>query len=297
MGQIWRATDQTLGRTVAVKFLRPRHLDDDGSLRFLGEARAMAALLHPGVATVYDYGQTRLDDGVAVAYLVMAWVAGQSLDDRIAAAGRLGAAETASIVAQAGRALQGRPRCRCRAPRRQAGEPDGRARRAGRPRRLRGRRSAARPGYDEVAEVVGTALYMAPEQAARRPISPATDVYALGAVTYHCLAGRPPFLGDNPVAVMMRHLQEEPPPLPDDVPPTLRHLVATAMAKDPAHRFPTAAAMAEAAEAAVRTDHRPAAAVTRPAPAPTRPKANTVTIALPPPRSGRPRTIVATLLA
>lgn len=253
-GQVWRATDQVLGRAVAVKFLRPRHLDDDGSRRFLGEARAMAAVLHPGVAAVYDYGQTRLDDGVAVAYLVMAWVAGRPLDDRIADAGRLRAAETASIVAQAARALQAVHDAgvvhRAVTPANLMVEPDGQVVLVD----FGVAVAVARPGPDKTDEVVGTALYRAPEQAARRRVSPATDVYALGAVAYHCLAGRPPFPGDNPVAVAMRHQREDPPPLPADVTPALRGVVATAMAKDPALRFPTAAAMAGAIEAAVDAD-------------------------------------------
>ncbi|MGW1453337.1 serine/threonine-protein kinase, partial [Micromonospora sp. NPDC002411] len=98
-------------------------------------------------------------------------------------------------------------------------------------------------------QVVGTALYMAPEQVSRNETTPAIDIYALGAVVYHCLAGRPPHQGDNAVAVALRHLEEEPQPLPEDVPEAVRRLVATALAKEPARRFPTAAAMATAAQA------------------------------------------------
>ena len=80
-------------------------------------------------------------------------------------------------------------------------------------------RSPEPAGLTAADEVVGTALYIAPEQVSKDQSRPATDVYALGAVAYHCLAGHPPFLGDNPVAIAMQHLNDAPPPLPADVPP------------------------------------------------------------------------------
>jgi serine/threonine-protein kinase len=101
-----------------------------------------------------------------------------------------------------------------------------------------------------VNAIVGTALYMAPEQVAKGNVSPATDIYALGAVAYHCLAGHPPFDGDNALQVALRHLEDEPEPLPAHVPPPVRELIAQAMAKQPTDRFQSAAAFAEAAVAA-----------------------------------------------
>jgi serine/threonine-protein kinase len=94
---------------------------------------------------------------------------------------------------------------------------------------------------------------MAPEQAMARTVTPATDVYALGAVAYHCLTGSPPFPGDNPVQVALRHVQDPAPPLPPDVPPSVQALVATALAKNPADRYATAGHLAVAVDAA-RTD-------------------------------------------
>lgn len=204
MGEVWRATDTVLRRGVALKTLRAdRAVDPQFRSRFQHEARAMAALHHPGIADVYDFGQEPGND----AYLVMARVSGQPLDRRIAERGRLTVAETMSIVAQVGRALQ-------------------------------------------AAHEAG----IAPEQVSKHPVGPATDVYALGAVAYHCLAGHPPFLGPSPVIVAMQHLKEAPPPLPEDVPHRARALVATALAKDPAARFTSAAAMAAAAESATPVD-------------------------------------------
>jgi serine/threonine-protein kinase len=243
MGDVWHATDTVLGREVAVKMLHAgRAVDPLFQNRFLHEARVMAALHHPGVADVYDFGQAGPD-----AYLVMAYVHGQSLEDRIAEAGRLSPAETMSIVAQAARALAAAHAAgivhRDVKPGNLIVQPDG------------GvvlvdfgiARSATSVTLTGADEVVGTALYFAPEQASKGAIGPATDIYALGVVAYHCLAGHPPFEGDNPVAIAMRHLDEEPAPLPPDVPPGVRAVVATAMAKDPANRFPNAAAMAQAA--------------------------------------------------
>jgi serine/threonine-protein kinase len=112
-------------------------------------------------------------------------------------------------------------------------------------------RSAESPALTGAKEVVGTALYIAPEQVSKQTTGPCADIYALGAVAYHCLAGHPPFLGDNPITVALQHVRDEPPPLPGDVPPAVRTLVATALAKDPADRFTSAAAMAEAAEHAM----------------------------------------------
>jgi len=246
MGDVWRATDTVLGRTVAVKMLLSGRAGDAGfEERFRQEARSMAALRHPGVADVYDYGSAGED-----AYLVMAYVEGQPLSERIAEAGRLDPATTMSIVAQTAQALEAVHTAgithRDVKPGNLIIQPDGSvvlvdfgvARSAD---------SAALTGVDEV---IGTALYIAPEQISKRPTGPATDIYALGAVAYHCLAGNPPFDGDNALVVAMNHLTDEPPPLPADVPAPVRDVVAAAMAKDPADRYPTAAAMAEAAQAA-----------------------------------------------
>jgi serine/threonine protein kinase len=92
---------------------------------------------------------------------------------------------------------------------------------------------------------------MAPEQVSGESISGATDVYALGALTFHCIAGHPPFEGDNALQIAFQQVHDEPPPLPEDVPAAVRALVSRAMAKQPTDRFPDAAAFAEAARAAL----------------------------------------------
>ena len=107
MGDVWRGTDVVLGRTVAVKVLRPAMLaDPEFAARFYGEARMMAAFRHPGVVEVYDYasaGDSHDDD--TCAYLVMAYVDGEPLSTRLKEAGRLSVGETMSIVAQTADAL------------------------------------------------------------------------------------------------------------------------------------------------------------------------------------------------
>ena len=253
MGDVWRATDLTLGRTVAVKVLLPSLSADPGfGARFLAESRMLAAVRHPGVVQVYDRGDCELPGGGRATYLVMEFVDGEPLSDRLAREERLPAAEAMRIVAEAARALD-------------AVHEGGIVHRDVKPSNLLLRpdgsvvlldfgvaRSAAVTSVTGTnAAVLGTALYMAPEQARRQAVSPATDVYALGAVAYHALAGQPPFMGDNPVAVAMMHLDTPPPELPEDVPPAVRAVVMRTLEKDPADRYRSGAALASAALSAV----------------------------------------------
>lgn len=254
MGQVWRATDVVLSRTVAVKVLLPQLLTDPGfEARFRGEARIIAALRHAGVVNVYDYGENTDDVGRRVLYLVMAYVEGESLSEKIEHAGRLSVAETMSVVAQAADALQ-------------AAHDSGIVHRDVKPGNLLVQddghvtlvdfgvaRSNSVTSVTTGNAVPGTALYMAPEQASGQQVTGATDIYALGAVAYHCLAGYPPFSGTNPIEIALRHLQDEPPPLPDDVPIGAQQFVMRAMAKDPSARFESGAAMAAAARTVMRS--------------------------------------------
>ncbi|MFF5073826.1 protein kinase [Micromonospora olivasterospora] len=262
MGDVWRGTDQILGRQVAVKVLLPALVSDpDFIARFRAEARIMAALRHPGIVQVYDVGQDDLSDGGRADYLVMEFVEGEPLSRRIEASGHLEVAETMSIVAQAAQALH-------------AAHAGGIVHRDVKPSNLLVQedgsvvlvdfgvaRSTNVTSITSTNAVPGTALYMAPEQAAGRPVSGATDIYALGAVAYCCLTGEPPFTGDNPLQVAVRHLDDEPPELPGEIPAAVRELVARALAKDPADRFPTGAAMAEAARATIADGSAPTATV------------------------------------
>jgi eukaryotic-like serine/threonine-protein kinase len=249
MGEVWRGTDVILGRVIAVKVLKTAMLaDPEFAARFYGEARMMASFRHPGVVEVYDYAGAGDGDSAEdqVAYLVMAYVEGEPLSARVRQ-GTLPVEETMSIVAQAADALH-------------AAHEVGVVHRDVKPGNLIVKptgavvlvdfgvaRSAAVTSVTQLNAIVGTALYMAPEQVAKGKVTAATDIYALGAVAYHCIAGNPPFDGDNALQVALRHLEDEPEPLPAHVPPAVRDLIARAMAKQPADRFETAAEFAAAA--------------------------------------------------
>ena len=247
MGDVWRGTDDVLGRTVAVKILLPALLDDPGfAERFRGEARTMATINHPGVVDVYDYGS----DPAVGAYLVMEYVEGDALSRTLSRVGRLTTGRTMALVAQAADALQ-------------AAHDKGIVHRDVKPGNLLVRpngtlvltdfgiaRSAIVGQLTAAGSVLGTASYISPEQASGSVATPLSDVYALGVVAYQCLAGRRPFEGDNPLEIAMKHVREQPPPLPADIPPPVRAIVERAMAKDPAARFPTASALGQVARRA-----------------------------------------------
>ncbi len=269
MGEVWRANDPVLGRTVAVKVLLPSlSSDPDFAERFRTEARAMAALSDPSIVEIYDYGQT---DGVA--YLVMPFVEGESLHDLLNRVGPLPPREAMIIVAQAANALQQAHRSgivhRDVKPGNLLIRPDGRLVLTD----FGIARGVAAEPLTAGDGVMGTAAYLAPEQLSGSPVAPATDVYALGVVAYEFLTGTQPFVADSPVGVALMHTRNEPPPLPDAIAPTVRHVVMRALAKDPEDRWPSAHAMAQAAtEAALDLPEAPWLAVPLPAarrPAPT----------------------------
>ncbi|WP_430496712.1 protein kinase domain-containing protein [Micromonospora trifolii] len=248
MGAVWRGTDVLLEREVAVKVLLPSLVaDPEFTARFRAEARMLAALRHPGVVPVHDVGQAALDDGSQVDYLVMEYVEGEPLSARVRAVGRLDPATTMSVLAQAADALH-------------TAHLAGIVHRDVKPGNLLVKadgtvvlvdfgiaRSRNMAGLTAANMVLGTASYMSPEQATGQRVSAATDIYALGAVAYFCLAGQPPFHGDNPLAVALRHAQEDPAALPADTPPAVAAVVARALAKRPEDRFGSAAELAAAA--------------------------------------------------
>ncbi|WP_434089781.1 protein kinase domain-containing protein [Micromonospora echinofusca] len=312
MGAVWRCTDVMLERTVAVKVLLPAlSADPEFTTRFRAEARMLAALRHPGVVAVHDVGRAVLADGSQVDYLVMEYVDGQPLSSWLRRAGRLDPASTMSVVAQAAEALHTAHVAgivhRDVKPGNLLVKADGRAVLVD----FGIARSGTSAGITAANVMLGTASYMSPEQAANQPVSPATDIYALGAVAYFCLTGQPPFDGDNPLQVALRHLQEEPPPLPPGIPAAVAALVQRAMAKRPGDRFGDAAAMADAAAeardatlAVVPTSARPPWAVAGPtsaasagatlSPAPAGPLAPPDPWAPLPPVPGRPHPAAGT---
>ncbi|MBM0279793.1 serine/threonine-protein kinase, partial [Micromonospora tarensis] len=291
MGAVWRGTDVLLEREVAVKVLLPSLVADaEFTARFRAEARMLAALRHPGVVPVHDVGQAPLADGSRVDYLVMEYVEGEPLSARVRAAGRLDPATTMSVLSQAADALH-------------TAHLAGIVHRDVKPGNLLVKadgtvvlvdfgiaRSRDMAGLTAANMVLGTASYMSPEQATGQPVSTGTDIYALGAVAYFCLAGQPPFHGDNPLAVALRHAQEEPAPLPPDTPPAVTAVVTRALSKRPEDRFGSAAELAAAAAdardstlASIPVAARPPWALA--APTPETPSALAVTPAAPMPAS------------
>ena len=246
MGEVWRATDEVLGRTVAVKLILPALLDEPGfARRFLAEARAMASVRHPGVVAIHDFHAG--DDG---AYLVMEYADGEPVSKVLDRIDRIGAAAAMDLVRQVALALQ-------------AVHDRGIVHRDVKPANLLLRTDgtvaladfgialgAGNTALTRSGAVLGTPLYLAPEQVLGHPATPRSDVYALGVVAYECLAGRPPFVGENPLVVAMQRVQQPPPPLGPDVPPAVASVVERALAADPLLRWPSAAEFAMAAERA-----------------------------------------------
>ncbi|WP_261566091.1 serine/threonine-protein kinase [Frankia gtarii] len=248
MGEVWRGLDQTLGRPVAVKLLRPEYASDESFLvRFRGEARHAARLSHPGVASVYDYGEVATADDYPTAYLVMELVEGEPLSAALHREKRLSPERMLDILGQAADALQAAHALgvvhRDVKPGNLLLRPDG----AVKVTDFGIARAVDAAPLTATGIMMGTAYYVSPEQASGRPVTPASDVYSLGVVAYECLAGHRPFDDRNPIVVVMAHQQDTPRPLPADIPYQVRALVESAMAKDPARRPSSAGAFARSA--------------------------------------------------
>jgi len=246
MGEVWKARDQVLDRDVAAKVLRTEYTGDPSFLaRFRNEARHTAALTHPNIASVYDYGETE-QDGQQLAFLVMELVDGQPLVTILHDEQRLPVDWTLHVLSQSADGLSAAHKAgvvhRDIKPGNLLVRPDGVVKLTDFGiAQARDATPLTRTGM-----VVGTAQYLSPEQAQGLEVTSASDVYSLGVVAYECLAGERPFDGASQVAIALAHINRTPPPLPADVPPAVRLLVERALAKDPADRFPDGGAFAEA---------------------------------------------------
>ena len=211
MAVLYKAEDLELGRTVAVKVLRPSLVGDPEFLvRFKREARAAANLSHPNIVTVHDVGQ----DGPNTHYIVMEYVPGQNLKQLIRAQGAFEVDTALAIVVEVCKGVgyahrAGLIHCDLK-PQNILITPDNRVKVTdfGIARAF----SAAQAETDEVEEVVwGSPHYFAPEQAAGEPPTPASDVYSIGIITFELLTGELPFTGDSYEELALAHLRNEPP--------------------------------------------------------------------------------------
>ncbi|MBA8827635.1 serine/threonine-protein kinase [Saccharopolyspora lacisalsi] len=240
MGEVWQAVDVRLDRSVAVKVLKPELCGDAEFLhRFRTEARTTASLNHPGIAAVHDYGETAsIPDGPEdTAYLVMELVEGEPLAAILAREGRITTEHTMEMLEQAGNALQ-------------AAHERGLVHRDVKPGNIMvgptGTVKLTDFGIAKAADaapvtrsgmVMGTAHYIAPEQALGSEATPSSDVYSLAVVGYECLRGHRPFLSENAVTVAMMHIREIAAPLPPDVAPGARAVIEATLVKDPRRRY------------------------------------------------------------
>lgn len=249
----WRARDTRLGRIVAVKILRPALAGDPGyAQRFEREAQLAASISHPNVVDVYDVGR---DDGQL--YIIMQYVDGEDLKHLIAREGRLSPDRAVAVAQQILDGLAAIHRAgiihRDIKPQNVLIGSDGTARVTD----FGVAHLDAGEGLTSTGAAIGTAAYMAPEQAAGGDISEATDIYAAGVVLYEMLTGQLPFTGPTPMAIMLAHMQQ-PVVAPSHVAPgasissALDGVVLQAMAKAPVNRFRTARAMNQALAGAQR---------------------------------------------
>jgi hypothetical protein len=243
MGSVWEAEDTVLHRRVAVKVLSDGLAADDRfEERFLREARAAAGLSHQNVAGVFDYGE---DKGSP--FMVMELIDGETLAHRIGI-GPLDPAEAVRIAVEVADALQ-------------AAHDSGMVHRDVKPGNVMltptgdvkvmdfGIVAAAGASpLTATGHTLGTATYISPEQAQGDRVDGRSDVYSLGVVLFEMLAGRPPFTGESPVAMVAAHAQEPPPPLLGSLPGVPAHVAAAcerALAKDPRDRPQSAAEFAD----------------------------------------------------
>lgn len=247
MGEVWRGWDTALSRPVAIKVLRREYAGDSiFRARFEAEARHAAALSDPGIAAVWDVGQSLDEDGVPRPFLVMELVEGQPLSALIRRGQGMDPEVVRDLISQAGDALAAAHRAgivhRDVKPANILVTPERRVKLTD----FGIARALSAMALTGTGAVMGTPQYLSPEQARGEPASPASDVYGLGVVAYECLTGRRPFDKETAVATALAHLNDPVPPLPATLPADLAAVVLQALTKKPAERFPDGAAFAAA---------------------------------------------------
>lgn len=241
MAEVYKAVDSVLGRTVAVKVLHAHYASDpDFVARFKQEAQAAANLSHPNIVNIYDWGS----EG-STYYIVMEYVRGTDLKALVREKGPVPAAKAAEYAAQVAAALAVAHGYgiihRDIKPANIVLAPDGGVKVMD-----FGIARATDSTLTQTGSVLGTAHYVSPEQAQGRALTPASDLYSLGVVLYEITTGRLPFEGDTPVAVALKHVNDEPIPprqINPGLSPALEAIILRAMSKNPQERFTSAEEM------------------------------------------------------
>lgn len=236
MADVYKARDNLLGRTVAVKVLHPQFAKDEVFVaRFRQEAQAAANLNQPNIVNVYDWG---IEDGTY--YLVMEYVEGRDLKDIIQQGGPLLPERAVEIAMSICLALE-------------AAHAYGIVHRDIKPQNIIVTydnqikvmdfgiaRTTGGSAMTQTGTIMGTAQYISPEQAQGRAADPRSDLYSLGVVIYEMLTGKVPFDGDNPVSIAYKHVREDPLPpsmINPDISAGLEAVVMKALAKNPENRY------------------------------------------------------------
>ncbi|CAN5695834.1 Stk1 family PASTA domain-containing Ser/Thr kinase [soil metagenome] len=262
MGQVYLARDELLGREVALKVLRPQHAENQDFVeRFRREAKNAAALSHPNIVSVYDAGEG--PDGVP--YMAMEHIGGGTLGEHIEREAPLDSLEAAGISLQVARALEeahesgvihrdikplniflveeaisseGTSEV---AP---GGVPPGSIKVGD----FGIARAAAETAMTETSLILGTVRYLSPEQATGDEVGPTSDLYSLGVVLYEMLTGEVPFDAENPIAIAMKHVSDEPEPPREKNPSVskgMQDITLKLLAKDPEDRYADAGDLIE----------------------------------------------------
>ncbi|QDS87646.1 Serine/threonine-protein kinase PrkC [Rosistilla ulvae] len=249
MADVYLATQVSLERQVAIKILRASLANDNNYVeRFRREARAAAKLSHPNIVQVYDVGRSE-----GRYFISQEFIDGRNLREQIDREGPLSLQQGLAVMMGVASALD-------------AACEQGITHRDIKPENIMlsnkgdvkvadfGLARIANPDFQsdltQVGLTLGTPLYMSPEQVQGKPVDVRSDLYSLGVTMFHVLTGRPPFEGETPLAIAVRHLHEEPPRISglrmdDHIPGWIDEVVARLMAKDPKKRFDTPARLVE----------------------------------------------------